>query len=261
MDTVKVILSGADDIPVSVKVNGQELWVPKNVEVEVPEPVYFVLKNTYKQNVREDGHFRTARELRDAFGALLGDTPPAQVVHQCGSGVSACHNLVAMSIAGLPGALLYPGVQSFTWKESEGSSIYHAGVLRLRKRMSKGMSVGGSYTYSKSIDDLGGLAQDDLNPRAERALSSGDMRHQLQADYMYELPFGTGKRFLDHGGLLAQMFGDWTWTGTMNVHSGSPLNILVANDATSLSGLGRSLRPDRNLSEALLLGESGCSPA
>ena len=67
----------------------------------------------YKQNVREDGHFRTARELRDAFGALLGDTPPAQVVHQCGSGVSACHNLVAMSIAGFPGALLYPG----SWSE------------------------------------------------------------------------------------------------------------------------------------------------
>jgi thiosulfate/3-mercaptopyruvate sulfurtransferase len=51
--------------------------------------------------------------VRQAFAALLGNTPPDAVVHYCGSGVSACHDLLAMEIAGLSGSRLYPG----SWSE------------------------------------------------------------------------------------------------------------------------------------------------
>jgi thiosulfate/3-mercaptopyruvate sulfurtransferase len=47
------------------------------------------------------------------FGNLLGNRLPGTVVHQCGSGVTACHNLLAMEIAGLNGSRLYPG----SWSE------------------------------------------------------------------------------------------------------------------------------------------------
>ena len=67
----------------------------------------------WKDNLAADGRFKSAAELRAEFDRLLGETPAAQVVHQCGSGVSACHNLIAMEIAGLPGARLYPG----SWSE------------------------------------------------------------------------------------------------------------------------------------------------
>lgn len=60
-------------------------------------------------NVDADGHWRPAGELRARYEALLGDRDPAECIVYCGSGVSACHNLVAMEIAGLPGARLYPG--------------------------------------------------------------------------------------------------------------------------------------------------------
>ena len=49
----------------------------------------------------------------DADGHLSLDVEPGQVVHSCGSGVTACHNLFAMELAGLPGARLYPG----SWSE------------------------------------------------------------------------------------------------------------------------------------------------
>jgi thiosulfate/3-mercaptopyruvate sulfurtransferase len=52
-------------------------------------------------------------QLRAEFQTLLGKSPPASVVHQCGSGVTACHNVLAMAIAGLPGSRLYPG----SWSE------------------------------------------------------------------------------------------------------------------------------------------------
>jgi len=65
----------------------------------------------FKDNLDAQGRFKPASELRAAFAAFGAE--PAQVVHQCGSGVTACHNLLAMAAAGLDGSALYPG----SWSE------------------------------------------------------------------------------------------------------------------------------------------------
>jgi thiosulfate/3-mercaptopyruvate sulfurtransferase len=67
----------------------------------------------FRANLGADGRFKSAEQLRSEFIVLLGADPPAGVVHQCGSGVTACHNLLAMEHAGLPGSALYPG----SWSE------------------------------------------------------------------------------------------------------------------------------------------------
>ncbi|RQO57428.1 sulfurtransferase [Paucibacter sp. KBW04] len=67
----------------------------------------------FKNNLQADGRFKSAALLRAEFDALLGQRQPGQVVHQCGSGVTACHNFLAMQHAGLAGAKLYPG----SWSE------------------------------------------------------------------------------------------------------------------------------------------------
>ncbi|HUH60576.1 MAG TPA: sulfurtransferase [Candidimonas sp.] len=64
-------------------------------------------------NLQSDGRFKTAAQLRREFSDLLGDVPADQVVHQCGSGITASHNLFAMTLAGMPGSALYPG----SWSE------------------------------------------------------------------------------------------------------------------------------------------------
>lgn len=64
-------------------------------------------------NVNADGTFKDAATLRREYEALLGGRAPAEVVNYCGSGVSACHNLLAMEIAGLAGSRLYAG----SWSE------------------------------------------------------------------------------------------------------------------------------------------------
>jgi len=75
-----------------------------------------------RDNLQSDGRFKPPGQLRAEFGAVLGDTPASRVVSQCGSGVTACHNLLAMEIAGLSGAALYPGSWS-EWSSRPGSPI------------------------------------------------------------------------------------------------------------------------------------------
>jgi thiosulfate/3-mercaptopyruvate sulfurtransferase len=67
----------------------------------------------FMQNVDEEGRFKPAAALRQSFSDLLRGMKPENVVHQCGSGVTACHNLLAMEISGLKGSRLYPG----SWSE------------------------------------------------------------------------------------------------------------------------------------------------
>ena len=71
------------------------------------------LNRFFKDNLDAAGRFKPTAQLREEFAALLGGQPAGSVVHQCGSGVTACHNLLAMEHAGLTGSALYPG----SWSE------------------------------------------------------------------------------------------------------------------------------------------------
>lgn len=71
------------------------------------------LNRFFKDNLGADGRFKPAATLRTEFEALLGRDAAARTVHQCGSGVTACHNLLAMAQAGLGGSALYAG----SWSE------------------------------------------------------------------------------------------------------------------------------------------------
>ena len=71
------------------------------------------LNRPFRSNLRPDGRFKPAEVLRQEYEALLAGRAPAEVVHQCGSGVTACHSIIAMELAGLHGSALYPG----SWSE------------------------------------------------------------------------------------------------------------------------------------------------
>ena len=66
-----------------------------------------------RSNLSLNGQFKDSQELRRDFEKLLERASLESVVHACGSGVTACHNLFAMELAGLAGTRLYPG----SWSE------------------------------------------------------------------------------------------------------------------------------------------------
>jgi thiosulfate/3-mercaptopyruvate sulfurtransferase len=86
-------------------------------EIEPLDPVAGhipgAVNRPHTQNLQPDGTFKAPAALREEFAQLLAGTPADRTVHQCGSGITACHNLLAMEAAGLTGSLLYPG----SWSE------------------------------------------------------------------------------------------------------------------------------------------------
>jgi trimeric autotransporter adhesin len=146
--------------------------------------------------------------------------------------------------------ILIPNVQPFNWEIPQGASVAHAGTVRLRKRLQHGVSIGGSYTFSKSIDNastIGGgstvVAQNALDLTAERGLSSFDQRHKFIADYLWELPFGHDRQWLTGNGPLRAIFGDWNWSGDWTIASGLPFTPRVFGNISDVNrGTNGTLR-------------------
>jgi thiosulfate/3-mercaptopyruvate sulfurtransferase len=86
-------------------------------EIEPLDPVAGhipgAVNRPHTQNLQPDGTFKAPAALREEFAQLLAGAAADRTVHQCGSGITACHNLLAMEAAALTGSLLYPG----SWSE------------------------------------------------------------------------------------------------------------------------------------------------
>lgn len=140
----------------------------------------------------------------------------------------------------------FPQYRTLTSLESKaGQAIYHAMELRARKRLSRGLSVDGSYTFSKNIGynnpgaaGPGGadsVLQDNFNRRLERAVLPFDIPHAFLLQYAYDLPFRAN-------GFLGKVASGWSLSGIHRYQSGNPIPIRMAN---TLPIFNRVLRPNR----------------
>ncbi|HEY6293376.1 MAG TPA: TonB-dependent receptor [Terriglobia bacterium] len=146
-----------------------------------------------------------------------------------------------------------PDALEYTYETSGASSNYNALQVSLRRQFHRGSSFWARYTYSKALDDAGSVggsssvvAQNYLDLAAEYGLSTFDRRHQFLLNYNYELPFGDRKRFLNHGGALEHVFGNWQFSGVATLETGTPNTARVLGNVGSTAGTGAyySLRGD-----------------
>jgi hypothetical protein len=146
-------------------------------------------------------------------------------------------------------ALSIAGLQPFIFESSEGNSILHAGAFSARKRLAKGIGLGVTYVFSKSIDDassIGGgsvvVAQNPFDISADRGLSIFDQRHKVTGNWIYQLPLGDNHRFAATGA-RAHIFGNWQWSGDLTVASGLPFTPHVLGNTLDINrGVSGSLR-------------------
>ena len=106
-----------------------------------------------------------------------------------------------------------------------GNSTYHAGTLSAEKRFSPNVTFLASYTWSKAIDDVGGMI-DVYNRRLNKVLSAFDTPHQFVGSWVYKMPFGKGRKFGNSWNTAANaVLGGWDFDGIARVQSGQPVSI------------------------------------
>ncbi len=134
----------------------------------------------------------------------------------------------------------YDGVSRF--RDAIGDSIYHAFTLRAEKKAARSLTLSAAYTVGKLIDNcqerFSGRSSllDPNNLRLSRSIADFDRPQYFVVNYIYELPWGKGKRWLQ-GGLLSALVGNWQVSGVTTFAAGTPVVITGPND-THLPGVG-----------------------
>jgi hypothetical protein len=131
---------------------------------------------------------------------------------------------------------IHPQYATFAAYSTIGSSDYDSFQMSLRKRFSAGLMFDLNYTYGHSLDDASGNESSDtissgasllLNPltlRENRASSDFDVRHLINANFIYELPFGKNRMFFSNSGKVANaILGGWQMTGIFRFNTGFPI--------------------------------------
>jgi hypothetical protein len=160
------------------------------------------------------------------------------------------------------GARPYPAFGDIQWMENRVNSSYHSLQTRLEKRFSGGLTGLLSYTWGKAltgspdhISTSGGGAgidtgtfrspQDGNNVRADRGLAEFDIKHRFVASYVWELPFGHGRRFGNDWNTAADLlFGGWQVTGIHALQSGLGLTATLSGATVLSLGSERTVRPN-----------------
>jgi hypothetical protein len=183
-----------------------------------------------------------------SLGSRLNDLVPNPFYGLVNSGV-----LAAPQVSRAQLLRPYPQFTSVIPLFSSGSSsTYHSLQIRFSKRYSHGLQFEGSYVWSKVVDN-GSNHQDSYNILADRAVTSYDIPHRFVIGYVYELPFGRGRRFGSNAsGPVNWVLGGWQFNGITTLQSGAPLAISASN----VSGLGNPTeRANNNGHSATLSGD------
>jgi hypothetical protein len=149
----------------------------------------------------------------------------------------------------LGGARPYPQFGNIMAAYFDGRSNYNALQLSLKKQTSHGLTFNINYAFAKTLDTLtsagwGGSGaserggyQDAYNPNSNYGRAANDVQHMFNGNLVYELPFGEGKRFANHGGVVNALVGGWQFSTIFFLRTGLPFTPVVSNDG---SGAGTS---------------------
>ncbi len=161
-----------------------------------------------------------------------------------------------------PGARPYPAFGDIQWMENRVGATYNSLQARLEKRFSGGLTALVSYTWGKAltgspdhISTSGGGAgfdtgtfrspQDGNNTRADRGLAEFDVKQRFVASYVWELPFGKGRRHGDNWNTATEMLlGGWQVTGIHALQGGLGLTATLSGASVTNLGGERQARPN-----------------
>lgn len=141
--------------------------------------------------------------------------------------------------------------------ENGASSNYHGLITKVEQRLTHGVSLLGSYTFSKAIDDGSSSSNFNNTPsnaqcrcdlRGNKGPSAFDVKHRFVLSYLWELPFGKGKWVDSSNSIVNTLIGGWQVNGIVAIQSGPPMQINTQGDNAAIgTGAGSSNNQRPNL--------------
>ncbi len=147
----------------------------------------------------------------------------------------------------------YPNFGMVSWRGNKDSSSYEGVAVAVKRSFSRGLLFSANYMLSHEIDNGSNgsgdgdslVAQNVACPACERAGGIWDARHVLNANAVYDLPFGPGKEYLNQRGVVGGLVGGWELNSVVAARTGFPVNVLVNRSSSSVpDGNTTSQRPD-----------------
>jgi hypothetical protein len=209
-------------------------------------------------------NINTVSAQQRAYAASIGVNIPAN-----GNAVYTGFNgSVAQALRPFP----QYGTNIDNYLESKGESNYNALQAKFERRFSDGYQFGLSYTFSRLITNasedilgggsaLSGVLQNPFDTESLKTISPTNSPHVLVFNFLAELPFGRGKRFLDKGGFVNAVFGGWQVGGIFRYQQGTPLVFAIDQNYSGilqLAGYNGNLRP--NLTGQPIGDTRACNP-
>ncbi|HET6180445.1 MAG TPA: TonB-dependent receptor [Candidatus Sulfotelmatobacter sp.] len=188
-------------------------------------------------NALNPKYFSMGTALLEPIGSQTAVAPP-----YAGFPSSA---IVAQALVPFP---QYFGFNTDGQLENLGQSTYNALEVQLKRRFRNGLNLLASYTWSKTLTNAdsalpffatlhqGGAPQNVFNKQGDKAISNQDLPQNFVISYVYDLPFGKNKKFLNKGGVLDRVVGGWAIGGIQRYESGQPIAFACATGVPAFPG-------------------------
>jgi hypothetical protein len=147
----------------------------------------------------------------------------------------------------------YPNFGQVSWRGTTDSSSYNGFSVAVKRSFSRGLLFSANYMWSHELDDGSDgsgdgdslVPQNVACPQCEWASGIWDVRHVVNANTIYQLPFGPGRSYLNQPGILSSIARDWELTSVALARTGFPVNVLVNRSSASVpDGNNTDQRPD-----------------
>ena len=147
----------------------------------------------------------------------------------------------------------YPNLGQVSWRGTTDSSSYNGFSVAVKRSFSRGLLISANYMWSHELDDGSDgsgdgdslVPQNVACPQCEWASGIWDVRHVVNANAIYQLPFGPGRSYLNQPGILSTIARDWELTSVALARTGFPVNVLVNRSSASVpDGNNTDQRPD-----------------
>ena len=226
---------------------------PSNIALPGTQSFYVATDLHYKDPYVQEWDLTVERDLGANFGLRISYDGN----HGSNLGVTDNLNQLPVNTAGFNALALtvpFPLMSYIGYQTNLGYSNYNAMTVEVKKRMSNGLQLEASYMFTRNLSNVtgastgsannfqgesGGTLSDPYNPGLDYGNVPFTRRNRFLATFLYQLPFGKGKTFLNNSnGFIDRVVGGWEWSGIMLFQSGPFMTVTVNSDP---SGTGYNL--------------------